>query len=811
MAKLELDEKLIKDELQEIFEKRLGRRVEDCTPYEKLDAVVSSMQKLAEGIRQVREEKEKNEDGKTIYYFSMEFLIGKLLENYLVSLGIKDDVERVLSEMGIDAQEIYDAEPDPGLGNGGLGRLAACFLDSMASVGINGVGIGLRYKFGLFRQKIENGVQKEVPDTWLANGYPWEEKQAESIVEVKFNGRVERSYYEGELHFEHKDYKLVNAIPYEIPIFGQNGRRVNRLCLFDAKPANQTIDMDAFNKGEYAQSMAERCRVEALTSILYPDDSTGIGRKLRLRQEYLMTAGGIGLIIRDYKTKYGSGEWEYFPERVAIHINDTHPTLCIPELIRVFIDEEGLDWDTAWEITRNTISFTNHTVLPEASEKWSIPLVKDVMPRVYMIIEEIDRRFKEFLEKKGGFTNEAVSRMAVLWNEEVRMANLSVIGSHSVNGVATIHSEILKNYFFNDFYRLYPERFNNKTNGISHRRFMLQSNPGLAALIDKTIGPDWRDDLTLIKQLLEKKNDEEFLVKLDAVKQENKKRFAEYMLKTSGVSVKTEAVFDIQVKRFHAYKRQLLNALKIMHIYNSIKEGGYADMPSTVFVFSGKAAQGYAFAKEVIRLICAIAKLINEDPDVNGKIQVVFVENFCVSNAQYIYPAADISEQISTAGKEASGTGNMKFMMNGAVTLGTLDGANLEILNEAGEENEFIFGLKTEEIMKLKEYGGYNSQNIINSDPRISKIITQLIDGTISKGAEPFWSIYDELTKYNDEFFVIADFDSYIKTFEKTLETYKDRKKWLGMSLENIANSAYFSSDRTIREYADEIWHISHI
>lgn len=809
MVKLNLDEKLIKDELQEVFEKKLGRRVEECSAAEKLEAVVSAMLKLADGIKEAGEAAQSS-GTKTVYYFSMEFLIGKLLENYLVTLGIKEDVERILNEMGIDAKEIYEAEPEPGLGNGGLGRLAACFMDSMATVGINGVGIGLRYKFGLFRQKIENGVQKELPDAWLENGYPWEEKQTDGTVEVRFNGRVERSYYDGELHFEHKDYKVINAIPYDIPIFGQGGNRVNTLKLFDAKPKKQTIDMDAFNKGEYAQAMAEKCRVEALTGILYPDDSTGIGRKLRLRQEYLMVAGGIGLMIRDYKTKYGKDEWDFFPERVAIHINDTHPTLCIPELVRVLIDDEGLDWDKAWEITQKTISFTNHTVLPEASEKWDISLVKEVMPRVYMIIEEIDRRFKEFLDKKGGFSNDAVSRMAILWNEEVRMANLSVIGSHSVNGVATIHSKILTDHFFNDFYRLFPERFNNKTNGISHRRFMIQSNPGLARLIDETIGTDWREDFTDIGRLLEKKNDAEFLSRLDEVKKENKRRFAEYVYKTNGISVDPDSIFDIQVKRFHAYKRQLLNALKIMYIYNCMKEGGYADMPPVTFVFSGKAAQGYTFAKEVIRLICAVARLVNEDPEVNERIKVVFVENFCVSNAQIIYPAADISEQISTAGKEASGTGNMKFMMNGAVTLGTLDGANLEILNEAGEDNEFIFGLKTETVRHFKEYGGYNSNNIINQNPGLSKIVTQLIDRTISKDDEPFWLIYDELTKYNDEFFVAADFVSYIETFDRMIKTYKDRNKWLGMSLENIANSAYFSSDRTIKEYADDIWHIGH-
>ena len=803
-----------KEDIKNLFiaylEKTFGRSVEKCSDYEKFEALVNGITRVADEIRRQTLEKRQGKEQRLIYYFSMEFLIGKITENYLINLGIKDIVEEALKELGVNAEDLYNIEPEPGLGNGGLGRLAACFMDSMAAVGVQGAGIGLRYRFGLFKQKIEDGVQKELPDAWLDHGYPWETQRIEDTVEVRFGGKVDRQYYDGEMHFEYKDYITVHAIPYDIPIVGANGEDVNTLRLYSAQLAKESIDMKAFNEGNYSEAMKEKCEVEAITSILYPDDSTGFGRKLRIRQEYLMVAAGLSNIIKNYKRSYGVNEWEKFPERIGIHINDTHPTMCIPELMRILIDEEGLDWDTAWEITSKTISFTNHTVLPEASERWPIQLMIDLLPRVYMMIEEIDRRFREQVEKRGDNVYQVLEKTAVLWNNEVRMANLSVIGSYKVNGVAALHSEILKKEFFNDFYKIYPERFNNKTNGISHRRFMIQANYGLAKLIDDTIGTEWRTDFEQIKKLLNEKENDEFLNKLEAVKRENKVRLANYANKQSGVIVNPDSMFDIQVKRFHAYKRQLLNVLKVMEMYNRIKDDPNREMTPITFVFSGKAAQGYAFAKETIRLIMAVSELINNDTQVNGKIQVVFIENFCVSNAQLIYPAADVSEQISTAGKEASGTGNMKFMMNGAVTLGTMDGANVEITNEAGIENEFIFGLREDEVANYHMYGGYNSQAVANSDYRLKRIMAQLVDGTLSSNGEVFWMIYDELLNRNDEFFVLADFDSYMKAFDELVETYNDRRKWNQMSLENIANSAFFSSDRTIREYADDIWKVEH-
>ena len=798
----------LKKFLEDYLKKTYGRTIDKCSDYEKYEALVYGIERVAAEIR--GRSFENKEERRLVYYFSMEFLIGKITENYLINLGVKDLVEEALKELDIDPQTLYDIEPEPGLGNGGLGRLAACFMDSMAAIGVQGMGVGLRYRFGLFKQKIENGRQAELPDAWLERGYPWETERLEDTVEVRFGGKVDRQYYDGELHFEYKDYISVNAIPYDIPVVGANRKNVNTLRLYSARAAKETIDMDAFNAGNYAESMRDKCEVEAITSILYPDDSTGIGRQLRIRQEYLMCAAGLANIVKNYKRKYGHNDWEKFPERIAIHINDTHPTLCIPEFMRILIDNEGLDWDTAWKITSNTISFTNHTVLPEASERWPIQMMIDLIPRVYMMIEEIDRRYREDIQKIGGNVHDILEKTAVLWNNEVRMANLSVIGSYSVNGVAALHSEILKKEFFKEFNSLYPERFNNKTNGISHRRFMIQSNPELARLIDSRIGTDWRTDFKQIKKILDYKDDDKFLHELEQVKRSNKLVLAEYAHKQSGVLVNPDSMFDIQVKRFHAYKRQLLNVLKIMELYNRIKADPHREMEPVTFVFSGKAAQGYAFAKEVIRLIMAVSSLVNNDPDVNSKIQVVFIENFCVSNAQLIYPAADVSEQISTAGKEASGTGNMKFMMNGAVTLGTLDGANVEISEQAGMENEFIFGLKEDEIANYHMYGGYNSQHIANSDERLRKIMTQLIDGTLSTDGEVFWMIHDELMNRNDEFFVLGDFDAYMRAFDELVQTYADRRKWNQMSLENIANSAFFSSDRTISEYADDIWKVDH-
>ena len=742
---------------------------------------------------------------KKVYYFSMEFLIGKLMENYLLNLGIRKQAEEGLAELGTDLEKILEVEPDPGLGNGGLGRLAACFLDSMAALGIKGDGMGLRYKFGLFKQKIVSGYQVEEPDAWLDEGYMWETAKPYDSVIVKFGGKVDRTYKDGHMEYKHVDYTTIRAVPYDVPILGFGGKTLH---LWDAQPVHDTIDMDAFNAGNYSEAMKERSEIEALTSILYPDDTNGIGKQLRLRQEYFLVAAGIGMIIREYKARYGTDQWDKFPERVQIHINDTHPTMCIPELVRGFIDEEGLERDEAWELIKATVSFTNHTVLPEALERWPIPYFQQLLPRIYMIIDEINRRWQAYLPKDVEDWHSLSRGTSPLWDNEVKMANLSVIGSHSINGVSALHSDILTKTVFKQFYGLIPERFNNKTNGISHRRFMMQANPGLADLIDRTIGTDWQTDFEQIKKLEAYAQDSAFLDELMAVKRQNKLRLAEYIKENMEIDVDPDSVFDVQVKRMHAYKRQLLNGFKILDLYNRLKENPDLPIQNYTFIFAGKAAQGYAFAKEVIKFITSLADMINSDPVVSKRIKVVFIENFRVSNAQLIYPAADISEQISTAGKEASGTGNMKFMMNGAITLGTMDGANVEISQLAGMDNICIFGYSSDETDNFYRHGGYSAQNCVNGDYRLRRITSQLVDGTFRRSGYDFWGIHDALLGANDEYFVLGDFDSYVKKWEEMDGIYADRQRWARMSLANIANSAFFSSDRTIAEYAKDIWHI---
>ena len=747
-------------------------------------------------------------EGKKVYYFSMEFLIGKLMENYLINLGIKDQAAEGLRDFGTDLETICAVEPDPGLGNGGLGRLAACFIDSMAALGIKGDGMGLRYKFGLFRQKIDNGYQIELPDAWLDEGYLWERAIPYDSVIVRFGGKVDRQYKDGVMEYEHVDYTTVRAVPYDVPILGFGGMTVNTLHLWDAQPVHDTIDMEEFNKGNYSRAMEARSEIEAITSILYPDDRQGIGKKLRLRQEYFLVAAGIGMIIREYKSKYGTDEWELLPERVQIHINDTHPTMCIPELMRVLMDEEGLEWNDAWKITKETISFTNHTVLPEALEKWRIPEFQELLPRIYMIIDEINRRWQKNLPIEAPDWHELSRETSALWDNEVKMANLSVIGSHSVNGVSALHSDILTKTIFKKFYELNPNKFNNKTNGISHRRFLIQANPAMTELFNKTIGTKWQSDLSRLNMLNDFMDDDEFLKAFAEAKRQNKLRLAEYISKNLEIDVDPDSVFDVQVKRMHAYKRQLLNAFKILDLYNRLKENPDLPINNYTFIFAGKAAQGYEFAKQVIKFINSLADKINADPVVNKKIKVVFIENFCVSNAQLIYPAADVSEQISTAGKEASGTGNMKFMMNGAITLGTMDGANVEINQLVGNDNMFIFGYSSDEVENFYRYGGYSAQMIRDNDPRLIRITDQLIDGFFRNCGQDFWDIRDALLNHNDEFFVLGDFDSYVRTWEDLDKAYSDRRRWTQMSLANVANSAFFSSDRTIREYAKDIWHV---
>ena len=609
------------------------------------------------------------------------------------------------------------------------------------------------------------------------------------------------------MEYIHKDYDTIRAVPYDVPIIGAGGKAINTLHLWDAQPVHDSIDMHAFNEGRYSDAMAERSQIEAITSILYPDDTNGIGKQLRLRQEYFLVAAGIGMIFDNYKSKYGDNEWDKMPERIQIHINDTHPTMCIPEMMRVFLDEIGLKWDDAWEIVKGVVSFTNHTVLPEALEKWNIPHFQQLLPRIYMIIDEINTRWQKSLPATGDNWQELSRNTSALWDNEVKMANLSVIGSHSVNGVSALHSDILTKTVFKEFYELSPEKFNNKTNGISHRRFMIQANPGLARLIDSRIGTGWQSNFSEIEQIGAFKDDHGFLDELAKVKRENKLRLAKYISERMEIDVDPDSVFDVQVKRIHAYKRQLLNGFKILDLYNRLKENPNLPINNHTFIFAGKAAQGYAFAKEVIKFINSLADMINSDPVISKRIKVVFMENFRVSNAQLSYPAADVSEQISTAGKEASGTGNMKFMMNGAVTLGTMDGANVEISQLAGMDNICIFGYSSDEVDNFYRHGGYSAQQCIDNDPRLKKMIEQLVDGTFSKSNYNFWGIHDALLRSNDEYFVLGDFDSYVKAFEDMDKIYNDKYRWNAMSLANIANSAFFSSDRTIAEYAEDIWH----
>ena len=794
-----------KQEYSRLSKEMFDREVEQLDNYDKA-AVMAAL--VTEQAKLLRDENGKKDEGqKKVYYFSMEFLIGKLMENYLINLGIRDIAAESMSDFGTDIEDIFECEPDPGLGNGGLGRLAACFLDSLAALGIWGDGMGLRYKFGLFKQKIESGYQIELPDAWLDEGYVWEKAKPSEAVFVRFGGTVDRILKDGEMEYIHKDYDTIRAVPYDVPIIGAGGKAINTLHLWDAQPVHDSIDMHAFNEGRYSDAMAERSQIEAITSILYPDDTNGIGKQLRLRQEYFLVAAGIGMIFDNYKSKYGDNEWDKMPERIQIHINDTHPTMCIPEMMRVFLDEIGLKWDDAWEIVKGVVSFTNHTVLPEALEKWNIPHFQQLLPRIYMIIDEINTRWQKSLPATGDNWQELSRNTSALWDNEVKMANLSVIGSHSVNGVSALHSDILTKTVFKEFYELSPEKFNNKTNGISHRRFMIQANPGLARLIDSRIGTDWQSNFSEIEQIGAFKDDHGFLDELAKVKRENKLRLAKYISERMEIDVDPDSVFDVQVKRIHAYKRQLLNGFKILDLYNRLKENPNLPINNHTFIFAGKAAQGYAFAKEVIKFINSLADMINSDPVISKRIKVVFMENFRVSNAQLIYPAADVSEQISTAGKEASGTGNMKFMMNGAVTLGTMDGANVEISQLAGMDNICIFGYSSDEVDNFYRHGGYSAQQCIDNDPRLKKMIEQLVDGTFSKSNYNFWGIHDALLRSNDEYFVLGDFDSYVKAFEDMDKIYNDKYRWNAMSLANIANSAFFSSDRTIAEYAEDIWH----
>lgn len=784
-----------------------GKEFEDTSDIDRFTALANMVAGDARVIAAKTDERNRTEGKKRVYYFSIEFLIGRLLDNYLLNLGIRDLVADAIADMGGDLDEIERQEPDPALGNGGLGRLAACFLDSMAHEGIAGYGNGMRYRYGLFKQEIVDGRQVEVADEWLSKGYPWEVKRPDKAVRIGFGGYVV-SRQEGDRTFysvEGTDDVL--AVPYDIPIVGYGGETVNKLRCWSAEPIDDHFDLDAFNAGDYTGADRDRANAEAISAILYPNDAGEHGRLLRLKQEYLFVAAGIRTLLDTFVREHGKA-WNELPRYVAIHTNDTHPAMCGPELMRILMDEECLTWDDAWEIVTNTVSYTNHTILPEALEKWPISTFSTLLPRVYQIIDEINRRWRESFDMSKPESAERLRATAVLWDGEVRMANLSVICSHSVNGVAKIHSDILKTSTLKDFAAMRPEMFNNKTNGISHRRFFAEANPTYAKLVTEAIGDGWLDDARELEKLTAFEGDASFLERVGASKLANKQRLADYVKRECGLIIDPNTVFDVQVKRFHAYKRQLLNIMKVMDLYNRRLADPNFKIQPTTFIFSGKAASSYTFAKEVIRLINGVAEVVNNDPRVNDVMKVCFIPNFHVSNAQLIYPAAEISEQISTAGKEASGTSNMKLMMNGALTLGTMDGANIEIVDLAGRENEAIFGLTTPEVDALRASGQYFAWDVVNSDrARLGRIIDQLVDGTFAAQSGNFESIHHELMFNNDYDLVLKDFHSYVDAWEKLTATYPETQDWNRRALHNTAMSGWFSSDRTIREYRDEIWH----
>lgn len=784
-----------------------GKSIEAASDLDRFNALAKLVAEKARTVATKSDARATAEGKKRVYYFSIEFLIGRLLDSYLLNFGVRDMVAEALDDMGFDLSVIENQEPDPALGNGGLGRLAACFLDSMAAEGIAGYGNGMRYRYGLFKQEIVNGSQVEATDEWLTHGYPWEVRRQDKAVTIKFGGHVEGFEENGRTFYRTVDTQDILAVPYDIPVVGYAGETVNKLRVWAAEPVEEHFDLEAFNRGDYALADAERAEAEAISAILYPNDAGEHGRLLRLKQEYLFVSAGIYSLLDTFEKEHGEN-WELLPQFVAIHTNDTHPAMCGPELMRILIDEKKLEWDDAWNIVTQVVSYTNHTILPEALEKWPIGTFSKLLPRVYQIIDEISRRWHESFDTTQEGWQERLRQTAILWDGEIRMANLSVICSHSVNGVAKIHSDIIKNIVLKDFYALTPEKFNNKTNGISHRRFFAEANPTYAKLVTDAIGDGWLKDAFELEKLKGFQNDTEFLKAVGASKRANKERLAAYVKAETGLVIDPNTVFDVQVKRFHAYKRQLMNIMKVMDIYNRrIADPNFHVTPTT-FIFSGKAASSYTFAKETIRLINSVADVINNDPRVNEVMKVCFIPNFRVSNAQLIYPAAEISEQISTAGKEASGTSNMKLMMNGAITLGTLDGANIEIADLAGRENEAIFGLTAPEVEQLWASNSYFAWDTLNGDrERLGRVMDELKDNTFASLSGNFESIYNELMNNNDPDLVMADFRSYVDAWEKLTGSYGDQETWNRKALLNTASSGWFSSDRTIREYRDEIWH----
>lgn len=741
-----------------------------------------------------------------VYYFSMEFLPGRFLISNMLHLGIKDLVEEALGELGIKLDELAEEEPDPAIGTGGLGRLGACFLDSMASLGIMGHGCSIRYRYGLFKQRIIDGYQVELPDNWLASPNPWEVKKPEKSVYVRFGGNVRPDFVYGRMVFLHEGSEIVKAVPYDVPIVGYANKVVNTLRLWESEAPTKDFDFSLFSRGEYAAAMKSKHDAEAISDFLYPDDSSPEGKKLRLKQQYFMVSAGLQSILRHHKEKYG--RLDNLHEKAAIQINDTHPALCIPELMRILMDEEAMTWEQAWDITTKTVNFTNHTIMPEALERWSEHIFRNLLPRIYMIVEEIQKRLRHDLEEMYPGQLDKQSRMFILKDFHVYMANLAIYGSGKVNGVAKIHSDILKEHLFRDFAEVYPDKFTNMTNGITHRRFLLKANPGLAGLITSAIGDSWIKDPLSLRKLEAFIDDRSFKESLSAVKKANKSRLSEYIGAVTGIHADPEGIFFVHIKRIHAYKRQLMTALGILDTYERFINGEIKDLTPRTYIFAGKAAPTYSLAKDTIKLISSIADRVNSDPAVNGIMKVLFLENYGVSLAERIIPAADVSMQISTASKEASGTGNMKLMLNGAVTLGTLDGANIEIFDEVGRDNMFIFGLDPSEVIALYSSHSYRSWDLYCEDEQIKRTVDRLSDGYLPVARYEFDRIKTHLLDENDEFLTLRDFTAFKRAQDAIMPAFEDKDRWARMSLINIARSGRFSSDNTIKGYAKEIWKI---
>ncbi|QYE97892.1 glycogen/starch/alpha-glucan phosphorylase [Paraclostridium sordellii] len=780
--------------------------IEEANSEQLLNTLVTVLKCKIDNIwKESRLDKEKE-----VYYFCIEFLLGRQLESNLLNLSILEDIKLILKEMDINLEDLINAEVDPALGNGGLGRLAACFLDSMASLNISGHGYGIRYEYGLFEQKIVNGHQVEVPDNWLKEeSYIWETVRPNKASIVKFGGQVDLVEKNGKIKAIHKNYIPVMALPYDIPIIGYENEYINTLRLFKSdvprKDFEPILKESKNSYGSYHDALQYRYYADEISQVLYPNDSNDAGKILRLKQEYFLVSAGIQDIFRKYKKDNRDIRKIY--EKISIHINDTHPSLCVPELMRLLMDEEELGWDEAWYITQRVISYTNHTIMAEAMEKWNIQMIKELLPRIYMIIEEINKRYICKLNNKYGNNHEKISKMAVIYADNVNMANLSIIGSHSVNGVAKLHTEILKKEVLKDFYEDEPFKFNNKTNGIAHRRWLILSNPRLFKLINELIGESWQRDTIELKNLEKYQNDDSVLRELELIKQENKKNLSKIINQKNKININENSIFDVQIKRLHAYKRQLMNALHILHMYHELLDNPNLNIEPRTFIFGAKAAPGYYFAKCVIKLINELAQKINNDTRVKDKLKVVFLENYGVSLAEKIIPATNVSEQISTTTKEASGTGNMKFMMNGAITIATLDGANIEIYDQIGDENMVLFGLKANQVLEYSKFGGYSSADLYSNNFYIKRVVDDLVNGFIPNIVEEGREIYNSLITYNDEFFVLRDFENYVEAQKKINDLYIDKNHWNKMSLINIANSGIFSSDRTIKEYANEIWY----